>query len=68
VKAIRQALSERRPKARYTVGSDARQLELVRRLPTGLRDRALMAVMGVRREAFQEPADDSDGGLAAGTA
>jgi NAD(P)-dependent dehydrogenase (short-subunit alcohol dehydrogenase family) len=25
-------------------------------------------VMGVRREAFQEPADDSDGGLAAGTA
>jgi hypothetical protein len=53
VKAIRRALTERRPRARYTAGSDARQLELVRRLPTGLRDRALMAATGVSREAFE---------------
>jgi NAD(P)-dependent dehydrogenase (short-subunit alcohol dehydrogenase family) len=49
VDAIRTALTERRPKARYTVGSDARQLELLRRLPTGLRDRAVMAAVGVSR-------------------
>jgi NAD(P)-dependent dehydrogenase (short-subunit alcohol dehydrogenase family) len=49
VDAIRSALTERRPKARYTVGSDARQLELLRRLPTGLRDRAVMAAVGLRR-------------------
>jgi NAD(P)-dependent dehydrogenase (short-subunit alcohol dehydrogenase family) len=49
VEAIRTALTERRPKARYTVGSDARQLELLRRLPTGLRDRAVMAAVGLSR-------------------
>jgi NAD(P)-dependent dehydrogenase (short-subunit alcohol dehydrogenase family) len=49
VEAIRSALTARRPKARYTVGADARQLELVRRLPTGLRDRAVMAAVGVSR-------------------
>jgi NAD(P)-dependent dehydrogenase (short-subunit alcohol dehydrogenase family) len=49
VEAIRRALTERRPKARYTVGSDARQLELLRRLPTGLRDRAVMTAVGVTR-------------------
>jgi NAD(P)-dependent dehydrogenase (short-subunit alcohol dehydrogenase family) len=49
VEAIRAALTVRRPKARYTVGSDARQLELLRRLPTGLRDRAVMAAVGVTR-------------------
>ena len=49
VEAIRSALTERGPKARYTVGSDARQLELVRRLPTRLRDRAVMAAVGLSR-------------------
>ena len=68
VKAIRRALSDRAPKARYTVGSDARRLELVRRLPTVLRDRALMGAMGVSREAFAEPAAEPHDGLTAGTA
>ncbi|MEA2307519.1 MAG: hypothetical protein QOH43_4799 [Solirubrobacteraceae bacterium] len=68
VKAIRRALTERRPKARYTAGSDARQVELVRRLPTGLRDRALMAATGVSREAFAEQAAEHEGGLTAGAA
>jgi NAD(P)-dependent dehydrogenase (short-subunit alcohol dehydrogenase family) len=68
VKAIRRALTERRPKARYTVGSDARQLELVRRLPTALRDRALMGATGVSQEAFEEQTAEPHGGLTAGTA
>jgi NAD(P)-dependent dehydrogenase (short-subunit alcohol dehydrogenase family) len=68
VKAIRRALTERRPKARYTAGSDARQVELVRRLPTGLRDRALMAATGVSREAFEEQTAERQAGLTAGAA
>lgn len=68
VKAIRRALTERRPKARYTAGSDARQVELVRRLPTGLRDRALMAAMGVSREAFEQKTAERQDGLTAGAA
>jgi hypothetical protein len=47
VETIRTALVARRPKARYTVGSDARQLELLRRLPRRVRDRALMAAVGM---------------------
>jgi NAD(P)-dependent dehydrogenase (short-subunit alcohol dehydrogenase family) len=47
VETIRAALTDRRPKARYTVGSDARQLELVKRMPRRLRDRALMAAVGM---------------------
>jgi NAD(P)-dependent dehydrogenase (short-subunit alcohol dehydrogenase family) len=68
VKAIRRALTERRPKTRYTVGSDARQIELVRRLPAGLRDRALMAATGVNRKAFEEPTAEPTRGLTADTA
>ena len=68
VKAIRRALTERRPRARYTAGSDARQVELVRRLPTGLRDRALMAAMGVNRDAFEQKTAEREGGLTAGAA
>jgi NAD(P)-dependent dehydrogenase (short-subunit alcohol dehydrogenase family) len=68
VKAIRRALTERRPKVRYTAGSDARQVELVRRLPTGLRDRALMAAMGVNREAFEQKTAERQGDLTAGAA
>jgi NAD(P)-dependent dehydrogenase (short-subunit alcohol dehydrogenase family) len=52
VTAIVRALTDRRPKTRYTVGRDARQFELVRLLPTGLRDRALSSAVGVSREAF----------------
>jgi NAD(P)-dependent dehydrogenase (short-subunit alcohol dehydrogenase family) len=47
VETIREALTDRRPKARYTVGSDARQLELLLRLPRRVRDRALMAAVGM---------------------
>jgi NAD(P)-dependent dehydrogenase (short-subunit alcohol dehydrogenase family) len=65
VAAIRTALTERRPKARYTVGSDARQIELVRMLPRGFRDRALMATSGVTREAFEEPSTRAESGLTA---
>jgi NAD(P)-dependent dehydrogenase (short-subunit alcohol dehydrogenase family) len=68
VKAIRRALTERRPKTRYTVGSDARQIELVRRLPAGLRDRALMAATGVGRTAFEKPTAEPTGGLTADSA
>jgi NAD(P)-dependent dehydrogenase (short-subunit alcohol dehydrogenase family) len=68
VKAIRRALTERRPKARYTAGSDARQVELVRRLPTGLRDRALMAAMGVNREAFEQKTAAPQGDVTADAA
>lgn len=52
VAAIRQALTDTRPKASYTVGSDARQAELLRRLPRRLRDRALLSATGVTRQAF----------------
>jgi NAD(P)-dependent dehydrogenase (short-subunit alcohol dehydrogenase family) len=54
VKAIRSALTERRPKARYIAGSDARQLEFLRRLPTGLQDRILMSTVGLSEEEFAE--------------
>jgi hypothetical protein len=43
-------------------------VELVRRLPTGLRDRALMAATGVSREAFEEQAAEHEGGFTAGAA
>ena len=68
VKAIRTALTERRPKARYTAGSDARQLEILRHLPTGLRDRVLMGAMGVGREAFEPRPPEPSAELAAGAA
>jgi D-tyrosyl-tRNA(Tyr) deacylase len=55
VEAIHHALTARRPKARYTVGSDARQLELLRKLPTSVRDRALMSAVGMRAAASRTP-------------
>jgi hypothetical protein len=54
VNAIHRALTVRHPKAAYTVGRDARQLALVRHLPRGVRDRALMGAVGVSRETFEE--------------
>jgi NAD(P)-dependent dehydrogenase (short-subunit alcohol dehydrogenase family) len=57
VKAIRTALTERRPKARYIAGSDARQLELLSHLPTGLRERILMSTVGISQEAFEDTND-----------
>jgi NAD(P)-dependent dehydrogenase (short-subunit alcohol dehydrogenase family) len=54
VKAIRAALTERNPKARYIAGPDARQLELLRHLPTGIQDRILMSSVGVSGDAFAD--------------
>jgi short-subunit dehydrogenase len=52
VSAIRGALTTRRPKPLYVVDRDARQLELLRRLPTSLRDRVLLSAVGIRADAF----------------
>jgi NAD(P)-dependent dehydrogenase (short-subunit alcohol dehydrogenase family) len=68
VKAICTALTERRPKARYTAGSDARQLEILRRLPTGLRDRILMSTVGISSDAFEDSTARATGGLKVGPA
>jgi hypothetical protein len=53
---IVKALTDRRPAARYVVGRDARQVSMLRHLPTRLRDRLLMSTLGLRREAFGESA------------
>jgi NAD(P)-dependent dehydrogenase (short-subunit alcohol dehydrogenase family) len=53
VNAIRAALTDRRPKVRYVAGSDARQIEALRLLPVGMRDRAVMGAVGVTRQAFE---------------
>jgi NAD(P)-dependent dehydrogenase (short-subunit alcohol dehydrogenase family) len=53
VKAICTALTERHPKRRYTIGADARQFELLRRLPAGVRERVLMRAFGITTEAFE---------------
>jgi NAD(P)-dependent dehydrogenase (short-subunit alcohol dehydrogenase family) len=57
VNAIRTALTERRPKRRYTVGSDARQFELLTHLPAGLRERLIMRTLGIGPEAFERQAE-----------
>jgi len=48
---IDRALSETRPQARYLVGTDARMRLLVARLPEGLRDRIVAAVVGAPLKA-----------------
>jgi NAD(P)-dependent dehydrogenase (short-subunit alcohol dehydrogenase family) len=55
-KVIVKALTDRRPAARYVVGRDARQVSMLRHLPTRIRDRLLMSTLGLRREAFGESA------------
>jgi len=52
VNAVVRALGARRPDALYTTGRDGRALALLRFLPTGLRDRLLLRVLGVTAEAF----------------
>lgn len=49
-KAVEHALTARRPKTRYLVGSDARIRALIRRLPDRLRDRLILSRLrrGVR--------------------
>jgi NAD(P)-dependent dehydrogenase (short-subunit alcohol dehydrogenase family) len=52
--AIEQALSTRRPAARYVVGRDAKAItRLVRRLPTDARDRVIMRNLHLSADAFQ---------------
>lgn len=49
VKAVRHALTSRRPKTRYAVGRDARLAEsMLRRLPDRWRDRLLARYLGLR--------------------
>jgi NAD(P)-dependent dehydrogenase (short-subunit alcohol dehydrogenase family) len=55
VAAIQSALTDRRPRARYVAGADARQVGILRLMPRGLRERVLMSTMGVDRQAFEEP-------------
>lgn len=52
--AIRAALTDRRPKVRYTAGSDARQFAVLGKLPTRLRDRVVTGAVGYSRDAFAE--------------
>jgi len=62
VTRIVEALTARRPAARYVVGRDARQLIMLERLPNGVRDRLLMWNRGLKRELFHcaEPAWEPD--------
>lgn len=55
VKAIVRAVTERKPESRYVVGRDANQLTMLRHVPEGLRDRLLMANLGLKPGVF-EPA------------
>jgi short-subunit dehydrogenase len=52
VRAVTKALTARRPRSRYLVGRDARAVSMLRKLPEGARDRALMSATGLRRDAF----------------
>jgi NAD(P)-dependent dehydrogenase (short-subunit alcohol dehydrogenase family) len=52
VAAIVKALTTARPAARYLAGGDARQLLMLRRLPSRLRDRVLMWNRGLKRDTF----------------
>lgn len=45
VDAVHHALTARRPRTRYLVGPDARTVRVARRLPTGVRDRALLSAL-----------------------
>jgi NAD(P)-dependent dehydrogenase (short-subunit alcohol dehydrogenase family) len=53
VAAIVKALTTRRPAARYFVGRDARAARVLRRLPTGLRDRILLSYRGLKPDLFK---------------
>jgi NAD(P)-dependent dehydrogenase (short-subunit alcohol dehydrogenase family) len=54
IKSIEQALTARRPAARYVVGRDAKAITgIVRRLPARTRDRAIMRSLHLDARAFQ---------------
>lgn len=52
VKAVHHALTARRPAARYLTGPDARTVRIARRLPRGVRDRALLGALKIGRDTF----------------
>jgi NAD(P)-dependent dehydrogenase (short-subunit alcohol dehydrogenase family) len=66
VRTVVRALSARSPDARYVVGRDARQLELLRRVPQGLRDRLLMSNVGLKPEAFRQDGESFEAAPARG--
>ncbi|SHL07502.1 SDR family NAD(P)-dependent oxidoreductase [Actinacidiphila paucisporea] len=52
VDAVHHALTARRPRPRYLVGPDARTVRIARRLPTPVRDRALLAALKLTPASF----------------
>lgn len=52
VDAVHHALTARRPRTRYLVGPDARVVRIARRLPTSVRDRALLAALKLTPASF----------------
>ncbi|CAG7629660.1 SDR family NAD(P)-dependent oxidoreductase [Actinacidiphila bryophytorum] len=52
VGAVHHALTARRPRTRYLVGPDARTVRVARRLPTAVRDRALLSALHVTPASF----------------
>jgi NAD(P)-dependent dehydrogenase (short-subunit alcohol dehydrogenase family) len=52
VAAIVKALTDRRPRSRYLVGRDASQIAMLRHVPERVRDRLLMANVGLTAGAF----------------
>lgn len=52
VGAVRHAHTARRPRTRYLVGPDARTVRVARRLPTGVRDRALLSALELTPASF----------------
>lgn len=52
VDAVHHALTARRPRTRYLVGPDARTVRIARRLPTGVRDRALLSALKLTPASF----------------
>jgi NAD(P)-dependent dehydrogenase (short-subunit alcohol dehydrogenase family) len=52
VEAVRHALTARRPRTRYLVGPDARTVRIARRLPAGVRDRALLSALKLTPASF----------------
>lgn len=52
VDAVHHALTARRPRTRYLVGPDARTVRVARRLPTGVRDRALLSALKLTPASF----------------
>jgi hypothetical protein len=52
VKAIVKTLESSSPAARRAVGSDARAVMALRRLPEGVRDRLLMRTVGLGSSVF----------------